>query len=137
MDTKVAQVSKPAVSPTSKSAALFQHKIVASMMLPALARVNVRAAFTQNAVRQAAVACALERYRLAHGDWPQKLEDMTQLMTEIPRDVVDGKPLKYERLGNDQFTLYSVGWNEIDDGGEVVLNRDSSLDIEEGDWVWR
>jgi hypothetical protein len=34
--------------------------------------------------------------------------------------------------------LYSVGWNETDDGGQVVLKPDGkSVDRDQGDWVWR
>jgi hypothetical protein len=35
--------------------------------------------------------------------------------------------------------LYSVGWNQSDDGGTVVLNESSrkTVDIKKGDWVWQ
>jgi hypothetical protein len=35
--------------------------------------------------------------------------------------------------------LYSVGWNETDDGGVVVLDKSSSqgVNLDQGDWVWR
>jgi hypothetical protein len=34
--------------------------------------------------------------------------------------------------------LYSIGWNEKDDGGTVVFKGSSSktVDLEQGDWVW-
>jgi hypothetical protein len=38
---------------------------------------------------------------------------------------------------NDQhFVLYSVGWNEVDDGGITVQHKDGTEDRENGDWVW-
>ena len=39
----------------------------------------------------------------------------------------------------DNFILYSVGWNETDDGGVVVFKQRSSsdVDISQGDWVWQ
>jgi hypothetical protein len=45
--------------------------------------------------------------------------------------------LNFTRDG--QFILYSVGWNETDDGGVVVLKkgRTPSIDRKEGDWVWQ
>jgi hypothetical protein len=35
--------------------------------------------------------------------------------------------------------LYSVGWNETDDGGVVALTKGKppAPDISQGDWVWR
>jgi hypothetical protein len=34
--------------------------------------------------------------------------------------------------------LYSVGWNEIDDGGVVATNQSGQgVEPEHGDWVWR
>jgi len=46
--------------------------------------------------------------------------------------------LKYHRTGNGTFVLYSVGWNETDDGGTVVSRKPSKLtiDYDNGDWVW-
>ena len=40
---------------------------------------------------------------------------------------------------NGQFILYSVGWNEKDDGGAIVLpgGKDHKRDLTEGDWVWK
>lgn len=35
------------------------------------------------------------------------------------------------RVDNDSFLLYSVGWNESDNGGKTTSS------ITEGDWVWR
>jgi hypothetical protein len=40
-------------------------------------------------------------------------------------------------IGARNFARYSVGWNENDDGGTVVLKKDGRRDWEKGDWVWR
>ena len=88
----------------------------------------------------ARVAAALERYRLAHGAFPDSLDALSpQLMDPIPHDVIDGEPLHYRRTADGQFVLYSVGWNETDDGGVVVFKKPPSKvpEITEGDWVWR
>ena len=56
------------------------------------------------------------------------------------------KPLNYHRTDDGQFVLYSVGWNETDDGGVVETkaadatdrkSEASSWDFKQGDWVWR
>ena len=47
--------------------------------------------------------------------------------------------MKYRRDANGQFVLYSVGWNETDDGGVVAFKKgpDSTENLEQGDWVWK
>jgi len=67
-----------------------------------------------------AVACALERYRLANGEYPETLDALQPRFIEtLPHDVIGGQPLKYHPTDNGQFALYSVGWNGTDDGGAV------------------
>ncbi|HTV42564.1 MAG TPA: hypothetical protein VMF08_18510 [Candidatus Sulfotelmatobacter sp.] len=55
-----------------------------------------------------------------------------------PQDIIDSQPLHYRRTEDGKFLLYSVGWNEIDDGGqEVPSNQDGWVtDFSKGDWVW-
>ena len=38
-------------------------------------------------------------------------------LTDMPRDFMDGQPLRYRRNEDGAFTLYSVGQNCLDDGG--------------------
>lgn len=94
-------------------------------------------AIAQTSVDLGRVACALERYRLVHGQYPETLEALApKFMESIPDDIINGKPLHYRRAGNGKFLLYSVGWNETDDGGRVVLSKNGSVDYFKGDWVW-
>jgi hypothetical protein len=45
--------------------------------------------------------------------------------------------MNYRLLSDGQFLLYGVGWNEKDDGGVIVMNKDESdFDPDRGDWVW-
>jgi hypothetical protein len=85
----------------------------------------------QTLANEAFVACGLERYRLAHGQYPESLEALVpQFADKLPRDIIGGQPLKYHRTADGRFVLYSVGWNEKDDGG--VPGKTAT----EGDWVW-
>ena len=114
--------------------ALLNHRLVARALLPALNRVITRSAETQTAANQAAIACALERYRLANGNFPETLDALTpKFMAQLPKDVINGKPMKYRRTSDGQFVLYSVGWNQTDDGGIPGKNL---FDEKQGDWVW-
>ena len=84
---------------------------------------------TQTRVHEAIIACALERYRLAHDAYPETLEALVpQFLTQIPRDVIGGQPLHYRRADGGKFALYSVGWNGTDDGGKPGS---------EDDWLWQ
>ncbi len=48
----------------------------------------------------ARMAIALERYRLAHGEFPESLDALApQFMEKIPHDIINGQPLHYRRLG--------------------------------------
>ena len=75
-------------------------------------------ACNQTMVNEAQIACALERYRLAHGEYPETLDALApQFIEKLPHDLVGGQPLHYRRTDGGKFLLYSVGWNETDDGG--------------------
>lgn len=111
---------------------------IAMLLLPALTRVPEKFARGQVYTDEDLVACALERYRLANGKFPETLAALEpQFLKAIPRDVFSGEPLKYRPTDDGQFVLYSIGWNEKDDGGIVVTNATGkSPDISKGDWVW-
>lgn len=80
--------------------------------------------------------------RLAHNaaiDLMRRRGTRERTREKVPRDVIGGGPLHYRRTDDGQFVLYSIGWNETDDGGVTVLQKGStpSVDINQGDWVWR
>ena len=108
------------------------------MLVPAVIKSAMKSAFAQTAIDLARVACALERYRLAHGSYPETLGELEgQFIEKIPHNIINGEPLKYRRTEGGRFVLYSVGWNETDDGG--IPGRSSTgrgHRQDEGDWVW-
>jgi len=114
------------------------YNVLERLMLPALGAGARRFAYAQSSVNLARTAIALERYRLAQGTYPESLGALVpQFIAKLPHDVIGGQPLHYRREASGQFVLYSVGWNEADDGGEVGLTKNGNLDINTGDWVWR
>jgi hypothetical protein len=122
----------------NKWAMIREHRLACSMLLPSLVNASRKFANAQTVMNQAAIACALERYRRTNGSFPETLEALAPgLMKAVPRDVIGGEPLPYRRTDNGQYLLYSVGWNVKDDGGEVGLGKSGQWDIQEGDWVWR
>jgi hypothetical protein len=125
-----------ALTAETKSASPFN--MLEKLMLPALGNAAKKFAYAQTSVDLARTAIALERYRLAHGEHPKSLDVLVpQFIGKIPHDVINGQPLHYRLDVNGQFALYSVGWNETDDGGENGFKKDGSMDISTGDWVWR
>jgi hypothetical protein len=117
---------------------LTPFNMIERMLLPALGSATRKFASVQAAMDLARVAIALERYRLAHGEYPESLTVLSpQFIVKLPHDIINGQPLHYRRTDDGQFVLYSVGWNETDDSGEVGPNKYGTADISEGDWVWR
>jgi hypothetical protein len=107
------------------------------------------AAFTSGPVRAfahsaalyelARCAVALERHRLANGTYPERLDDLVpRFIVAIPADL-DGKPLRYTKTSGDEYILYSVGPDLIDDGGAALKTSKSRLAAKAPgtDIVWR
>ncbi|HUE36219.1 MAG TPA: hypothetical protein VMO20_02420, partial [Candidatus Acidoferrum sp.] len=120
----------------------FRHRgpynVLTRMLVPQLDGYAERVTFAQNAVNMARTATELERFRLAHAEFPDLLDALTpQFMQQVPHDIINGQPLHYSRTSDGQFVLYSVGWNEVDDGGRVVTSKSGTVDRNRGDWVWR
>jgi hypothetical protein len=110
------------------------YNFIAAIWIPNFTKAWQTTAHTQTLVNEAQIACALERYRLAHGEYPGTLDALApQFFGKIPHDIIGGEPLHYRRTDDGKFLLYSVGWNETDDGG---LSGTLS-DVKKGDWVWK
>jgi hypothetical protein len=109
-------------------------------LTPDLTHITRRIAQTQAYVDAAKVACALERHRLVDQSAPVSLESLTPtFLPQIPQDVMDGQPLRYQPAKDGAYTLYSVGWNQKDDGGVRGWSGEgpkATLDSTKGDWVW-
>ncbi len=119
-------------------AMIREHRLACQQLLPAVANASRKFANVQTVLDQAAIACALERYRHTNGSFPETLEALTPgLMKAVSRDIIGGEPLHYRRTDNGQYLLYSVGWNVKDDGGQVGVGKKGQWDIQEGDWVWQ
>ncbi|HEY2081203.1 MAG TPA: hypothetical protein VGI88_00340, partial [Verrucomicrobiae bacterium] len=105
--------------------------------LPVLRNVLLKGALAQATADEAFIACGLERYRLAHGQFPETLEALSpDFISKLPHDVITGTAYKYRRTDGGKFVLYSVGWNETDDGGEAAMKR-GAPEVNNGDWVWQ
>jgi hypothetical protein len=117
----------------------FHHLFFCSLLLPDVSKATEKAACAQTGVDCALIACALERYRREHGQFPESLGALQPRFVEkLPHDIINGQPLKYHRTETGHSVLYSVGWNEIDDGGLVgAAKSEEANSRSQGDWVWR
>ncbi len=83
-------------------------------------------------------ALAVKRYQLRHAAYPPELAALVpEFLPSVPRDPVDGKPLRYQSIGK-TFLLYSVGNDGVDNGGDPAPAPPSeSADWMNGrDYVW-
>ncbi|HVM51335.1 MAG TPA: ABC transporter permease [Candidatus Acidoferrum sp.] len=84
-------------------------------------------AFAQTSVNQAILACALERFRLARGVYPESLEQLVpRFLDHIPHDAVSGRPMLYQPGERGSFILRGVGPN----------GRDDRKNLSSDDWLW-
>lgn len=83
--------------------------------------------FAQTAVNQGVIACALERYRLAHGAFPATLDQLVPAyLDRIPRDISRGLPMFYLHSDKDIYELRGAGPNGIIEQGKPSTD----------DWPW-
>ncbi len=110
-----------------------------AMLVPAVAKTALKFAKAQASLDLAATACALERFHLTTGSYPEKLADLPAPLTqELHPDLISGEPLRYARTSDGRYQIFSVGWNGADDQGEVAHpRRSTNVDATQGDWVWR
>ena len=98
---------------------------------PTMTSSGERAAFVQSKIALTRIACALERYRLRNGSYPESLDALSgSFEGSAPRDAVTLELIRYRRAAPDEFTAWVVGWNMTDEGGRVGAKNS------EGDWVW-
>jgi len=138
-DESSAQISpKKIESAMREMKSVTEHRtpfnLLASISVPNFTKAFQTFAYNQTMANETQIVCALERYHLARGGYPESLEYLVpQFMDKIPGDVISVEGLHYRRTNTGSFILYSVGWNETDDDG-----RPGSLnDPKNGDWVWQ
>lgn len=111
------------------------YTVLFGMLAPAVGRAIERTARMETAVQLAIVACGLERYRLAHGSYPETLGQISgSSFGPVPNDPMVNQSFHYQRTTDGWYQLYSVGLNGKDDGG--VMKSGGKEDKEEKDWPW-
>ena len=86
-------------------------------------------------------AIAIQRYALRYGEPPPNLGAVVPMyLAKLPRDLMDGKLLRYRRTTDNSFLLYSIGEDCQDQGGNSEANPAASNNLRSPwngtDWVW-
>ena len=101
----------------SKAENVPRHRILLHVFLSAVDRSCITDLNHVAQVRAARAGLAVERYRLAHGRYPETLDALVpEFLDAVPEDPFDGKPLRYQARANG-FVVYSVGHDLADNGG--------------------
>ena len=117
--------------------------ILLMLMAPALNSFISHLIYTDALVNQSIIACALERYRIEKGSYPDSL-DAVRLADgkPLPLDPIHEKPMGYRNTADGKYALWSVGFDGKDDGGKRTLNEKKPENTQfhktdyVGDWVW-
>ena len=90
---------------------------IAGMLAPHLIRAVTLDLRTIARLRGARIALAVARYRRAHGELPESLDQLApEFIDTVPADPFTGKPMVFLKL-EDGWTLYSLGEDGQDHGG--------------------
>jgi hypothetical protein len=130
----VAEVRQPmemASSFMSRSAASNRNaKILAGLTLPALTTVFQAEARTRTRQEVLRVGIALAHYKAEHGEYPENVDVLVpKYLSVVPTDLFAGTPLVYKTRANG-YLLYSLGANQVDDGGKSYDANGDDLVIE-------
>ncbi|MDB6026585.1 MAG: hypothetical protein JWM68_2808 [Verrucomicrobiales bacterium] len=80
----------------------------------------------------AIAAIALKRFHLQEKKYPAQLEELVpRFCKALPRDVFDGKPMRYALKPDGTFLLYSIGVDGLDNHGDATSAEKTSRPV----WV--
>ena len=111
---------------------------MARLLMPAWKGASFKVLRTVALTRCAVVGCALERYRIQHGQYPETLSALVpEFLSSVPLDPMDGQPLRYASEPDGLYRVWSVGENDQDDGGSAEpLDPHQPSTTATRDWVW-
>jgi len=100
----------------------IQRSPIAGLLMPALSQFDD--AIGREQARQAAleIVLATQIYRREKGEFPEQAEDLLDgILDELPADPFGkaGEAMRYRR-DREGFTVWSIGPNETDDGGDFT-----------------
>ena len=92
-----------------------------SFLTPALGKASHMSAVGRAVCLATATGYAAERYRRAHGAWPNAASDLVPaFMATVPEDPWSGKPVLISSDA-DGFRIWSIGRDGVDDRGDLTI----------------
>jgi hypothetical protein len=85
----------------------------------------------------ATAVLAIESFRLKTGAWPRSLVELVPAyLPRVPVDPFDGRPLRYIAPGSGSAgsMLYSVGVDQVDDGGTIPGTKAERFAVRNFQW---
>jgi hypothetical protein len=139
--SKIYKLSIPAadeLAGLSNPMKIDMHYLLSSSIVT-LSSVFKRVTTVETAKQLTIAAIALKRYQLKHAAYPENVTALfPEFVSAVPRDPMDGQPLRYQLKADGTFLLYSIGDDGKDDGGNPNPPAGStSVQWQRGrDWVW-
>lgn len=111
------------------------YNVVYRLLVPALDKALSRAIRGDQTAILVAAGCAIERFRVARGKYPDSLDELIPtFLARPPLDLMTGQRIRYEQ-SNDRFRVWSVGRDGVDDDGTASVTAPTE-DERGNDWVW-
>lgn len=111
------------------------YRIITSIIVPTFAPVRTNLVQSDSKQLLALTGLSLSAYYRDHAKYPETLEALVpDYLDELPIDPLSGESFLYRKEG-EGYSLYGLGPNRVDDGGET--NEEGGADDEYGDLIWR
>lgn len=92
---------------------------ISKTIMPALSQTKVKTAKTESEIACAKVKLALHIYKNEHGEFPEKLEQLSKILTVIPVDPMTGNALSYSKDG----TLFKLSCTWLDEKAKKAKKK--------------
>jgi hypothetical protein len=115
-----AQIRAEGINIEEESMKIIKGNILLEILVSAYQKIHQISYRVPTDVNATLAIIAILRYKQKTGNYPNSLNELITAgyLKQLPMDAFSDKPLVYKKEDNN-FTLYSVGLNFTDDGGQV------------------
>jgi hypothetical protein len=119
-----AELKRKSIDLNKQVESMVKGNIFLSIWAPGVVVVHKTSYRVRADVQSVPIIIAALRFKIDKGQYPEDMAELQRFgyIKEIPIDPFSDQPLVYKRT-EDNFTLYSVGLNLIDDGGQVYQDK--------------
>ena len=119
-----AQIRAEGIDIEKQAMEIIKGNILLEILTPAISRISELSHRNRADVEAVLTIIAILRYEQDSGGYPQNLQELIAdaYLKQLPIDPYSNEPLVYRRT-DEGFTLYSLGPNFTDDGGEYGKDR--------------